>query len=575
MFLQRFTKRNFVGIDYGTTKSGIAFLRRNYREPEVMILDRSRFRWFIPSLVALWKSDAPGSGEPYEIDSVGGEVLTKAEQAGAASPTGVLAFFERAKLALGRDMSQTRMSKEILDEFPDLQPEDVAAVILDHIRRSYEAVRGEPLNEATITIPANWSPKQRMATKCAAFMAGFQNVELVEEPIAALYYVWQRYGEQLSIGDSPETILLVDFGGGTCDTALVEFNRHAREIKIDKVIGENSLGGELIDQIILQEVNKWGGFPGTPGEAASEMHHRRKCEETKILLNDHYLWRAANILLSKKINPAVDWQMLLTAGTRAVPETDFQLSAQTLHHLLKNSTRDELKNSKTKTPRSVIDAFDDLIKSVVVRPNAPHINRVIVVGGCASLYFVKPVIYRYLPHIWEGNMLLIPDHPEECVVRGAAWHERWRWSWWSPPFQPRLFFDIKIPMDGEPIPPVIKQPRDLPAEAISYPFHWPKETDRFEIELEGNPHHTHPDDQKYNRLAVATLKGRKLSPSRHELQVKVKVSRDGIVEIFPRETSDDRVPLEPQSLYPLRGSALEEKVIRTGKLIVNFRKHKV
>jgi molecular chaperone DnaK len=96
-----------------------------------------------------------------------------------------------------------------------MSPEEVSAEILKSLRADLE--RKFPkldLRAAVITVPAHFSTVQAEATKRAGVLAGFTNVVLLQEPIAAA----MSYGLTASAN---ENWLVYDLGGGTFDVALV------------------------------------------------------------------------------------------------------------------------------------------------------------------------------------------------------------------------------------------------------------------------------------------------------------------------------------------------------------------
>jgi molecular chaperone DnaK len=64
----------------------------------------------------------------------------------------------------------------------DFSPEDLSADVLKTLK-GY--VRNENVNAAVITIPAAFSQTQVEATQKAAELAGFKQIELIPEPLAA------------------------------------------------------------------------------------------------------------------------------------------------------------------------------------------------------------------------------------------------------------------------------------------------------------------------------------------------------------------------------------------------------
>ena len=101
---------------------------------------------------------------------------------------------------------------------------------------------------ALITVPASFNSAQRSDTLRAAKMAGFNEVELLDEPTAAFYYYFERLRETDHF-DKKQTVLVFDFGGGTLDVSIIEVQKVVDEIRID-IIGRsryNNLGGDDID----------------------------------------------------------------------------------------------------------------------------------------------------------------------------------------------------------------------------------------------------------------------------------------------------------------------------------------
>jgi tetratricopeptide (TPR) repeat protein len=127
-----------------------------------------------------------------------------------------------------------------------VRPVEVAAEILAKLRRDAEANdHGERLARAVITYPAVFDAAQTSAIVEAATMAGFDEVELVEEPVAAAI-AFQHEGGQVGQG-----VLVFDYGGGTFDAAFV-----VREEGEDRFYlalepdGDAQCGGDDIDQAL-------------------------------------------------------------------------------------------------------------------------------------------------------------------------------------------------------------------------------------------------------------------------------------------------------------------------------------
>lgn len=125
----------------------------------------------------------------------------------------------------------------------NLTPEDLSAEVLRELRKS---ILDDDVRTAVITVPAMFTNTQKDATKRAAQQAGFDYIELIQEPVAASV----AYGLGSKMKDA--YWLVFDFGGGTFDAALMKIESGVMQA-IDTA-GNNKLGGKDIDQAIIDEL---------------------------------------------------------------------------------------------------------------------------------------------------------------------------------------------------------------------------------------------------------------------------------------------------------------------------------
>jgi molecular chaperone DnaK len=211
-----------VGIDLGTTNSVVAVLEGG----EPTVIANAEGARTTPSVVAFAKS---------------GEVLV-GEVAKRQAVTNVDRTIRSVKRHMGTDWKQKIDDK-------DFTPQQISAFVLQKLKRDAESYLGEPVTDAVITVPAYFSDAQRQATKEAGEIAGLNVSRIVNEPTAAAL----AYG--LDKGDSDQTILVFDLGGGTFDVSLLEVGKDDdgfSTIEVKATSGDNHLGGDDWDSRVVE-----------------------------------------------------------------------------------------------------------------------------------------------------------------------------------------------------------------------------------------------------------------------------------------------------------------------------------
>lgn len=143
-----------------------------------------------------------------------------------------------------------------VDEGPNQQPiitaqerrltvPEISSHVLSYLRQLAEHQFGETIQDAVITVPANFSDAQRRATKEAGRIAGLKVMRLVNEPTAAaLAY---GYGQNLN-----DTIAVFDFGGGTFDVSILRVRNEIFEVLASD--GDFFLGGDDLDLAVCEHL---------------------------------------------------------------------------------------------------------------------------------------------------------------------------------------------------------------------------------------------------------------------------------------------------------------------------------
>lgn len=210
------------GIDLGTTNSAIA----KFIKGEVTIFSNPQDygRNTLPSVVSFKK-------DKITVGNKAKEFLEK-------DPKSVVGVFKRK---MG-----TNESFKIKSINESKTPIQLSAQVLKELKTFVNT--GEQLEAAVITIPASFDTIQSNATKEAGIQAGFKQVVLLQEPIAAsLAYANMKKERELRDGQW----LVYDLGGGTFDVALIQIKDG--EMKVIDHEGDNFLGGADFDQMIVEK----------------------------------------------------------------------------------------------------------------------------------------------------------------------------------------------------------------------------------------------------------------------------------------------------------------------------------
>src|SRR6059058_3509389 len=217
-----------VGIDLGTTNSVVSVLEGG----EPTVITNAEGARTTPSVVAFAKA---------------GEVLV-----GEVAKRQAITNPDRTIRSVKRHMG-TSWNIEV--DGKKYTPQEISARVLQKLKRDAEAYLGEGVTDAVITVPAYFNDAQRQATKEAGEIAGLNVLRIVNEPTAAAL----AYG--LDKGESEQTILVFDLGGGTFDVSLLDIGDGIIEVKATS--GDNRLGGDdwdqkVVDYLVTQSKNGHG-----------------------------------------------------------------------------------------------------------------------------------------------------------------------------------------------------------------------------------------------------------------------------------------------------------------------------
>ena len=217
------------GIDLGTTNSAIAIIDKG----ESIIIKSEIQKDTMPSCVGFDRRKRISVGES-SFRQLNTEKLAALNKGQAGSSNTFIEF----KRTMGSDKKHHSSFMET-----DFSSEELSAEVLKKLK---SFVQNDSFKSVVITIPAMFNDNQKSATQKAAELAGFPQVELLQEPIAAA----MAFGLDEKVKDGQ--ILIFDFGGGTFDVCLVNVEDGIMQVKDTE--GDNWLGGKNLDNAIVDEI---------------------------------------------------------------------------------------------------------------------------------------------------------------------------------------------------------------------------------------------------------------------------------------------------------------------------------
>jgi molecular chaperone DnaK len=358
---------NFA-IDLGTTNSLIA--KANNGSVDIF-KNPSGMKVTLPSVVA-FRKDRILIGD-------------KAREHVEKDPANVFAAFKR-KMGTGESFF-------IPNSGSFKTPIELSTIVLQELKNFI--FTGESPASVVITIPASFDTIQSNATKEAGYAAGFREVLLLQEPIAASLAFANKEGKAGMKGQW----LVYDLGGGTFDVALVVIEDD--EMKVIDHEGDNFFGGVDFDNGILTQLF----IPYL------ESHYGVQDLSSKMLsANGKY-----NKLYFQLLYKAEEAKIALSNNVTADIEFDFEDEAGNEHEVFFTISRDQF----DAIARERVLASIAFIRNLLTRNNLQpsDITEVVLVGGSTYIPLVRNLLTQDL-----GIKVNTTIDPTTAVVEGAAWY---------------------------------------------------------------------------------------------------------------------------------------------------------
>ena len=347
-----------VGIDLGTTKSVLAYVGADGQPAPLRAPDGGALA--VPTAVFF--------GERLLVGDA-------AVEHGATTPEWYAEGFKR-------EMGKPHFHRKIRQR--GVPPEVLCAFVLRWLKARSQGELGG-VEKAVITVPAYYNEPRRQATQEAGRLAGFEVIDILNEPTAAaIAYGHAARGQGICDTSRPRTVMVYDLGGGTFDVSLLRIE--GGKFSTLATDGDIQLGGRdfderLADFLADRFVAKHGVDPRSD---AADMHR---------------LWKVAQEAKHQLTERAKTTAVCSHAGLRMGVEVDRQTFEELIAPLV------------DRTLTTCVDVLQE------ARLDWPQIDEILLVGGSSRV----PMVAERLAQTC-GKQPTMPASPELLVARGAALH---------------------------------------------------------------------------------------------------------------------------------------------------------
>lgn len=375
---------NVLAVDFGTATTYICKCPGDRLSPQGLLLRGDRDG---VASVLLYRQDR----DPL----VGDEAL---EEFGEAPEAERRAYALRAQfkpdIARGNDAAE--------------YARDFLAGLLREARRQHLDMEPEG-REVLFGVPSEADDTFRATLTRIAREAGYGDIHTVDEPLGALVY--HVFHQDLPARDALRGLLVVDFGGGTCDFAFLQRGH------VVSSWGDMTLGGRLFDDLIyswLLEQN-----PGleeqlrTSGdEFFVQTHLCREIKETfsRSMARDRTRPFSRAARHYGRLD-AMTWEAFLSRAQNFHPSMAFQ---DFQRHMTPSST------PESPDSMDLLERFRRCLLEGLRRENIHRedIRFVVLTGGSSQWPFVADMLGEDLGT--EENRIMRSDRPNAAIAEGLA-----------------------------------------------------------------------------------------------------------------------------------------------------------
>jgi len=355
---------SYLGIDLGTSNSVAIIYNDKDDSLEVVKVDGTDE--ILPSVVC------------YNEDGV---------IVGAEAKSGAIIYPETTIISVKRMMgSGDKINMGIMEK----SPEEVSAEIIRKLKKAAEEQSGERFDEVVITHPAYFNDRQIFATQQAGLHAGFKNVYLLSEPLAAAI----EYGYRQSYA---QTLLVYDLGGGTFDACVLKVSLDSEGQEVFQElsdVGDMNLGGDDFDSELVRWMkSKFKEESGIDLDTLEDSERKRVTQKLKQEAEQTKKKLSGTNKVAVRINPLVIVNGIPKNLNAEITREDFEAMI-----------------------RKYVDRSRDIVEEALKRAgvNADEISKVVLVGGSTLIPMVRRMVAGFIKEPYRAT------DPAKSVAMGAS-----------------------------------------------------------------------------------------------------------------------------------------------------------
>ncbi|KAK7539979.1 hsp70-like protein [Phyllosticta citribraziliensis] len=414
--------RIVVGVDYGTTYSGISYVASNETDPDkIEVINQ----W--PGAPGVVAKVPTRIAYAVENPNLGTDKWGFAVSSGSISYTwtkllldGSANHAEYDDPALqdlfGQGMMQLpphRTAKQLCADYLAGLYEYMVAILCKKF--SKEVYEITPI-DLWLTVPAIWSDAAKDSTRIAAVFAGFgsrsfDRIHIISEPEAAALMALKPHLSLDSLDpiDAGESILVCDCGGGTVDITTYRILSTQPTLSFEELDGCVGIGAKCGSTYIDRNFNSW--MTRTFGKAFLSLSPKRRGPNSSFMRS----FETAKRSFGSKLlgNNDQKWIEIDHINMDVQNSSNYDYDEATVR-----ISWHEMKSFFDPVVHDIIDLVSTQVDSAA---KAGHkINRIVLVGGFGDSDYLNERMSIWCSQLPGNVKLTCPPQCQAAVVRGAA-----------------------------------------------------------------------------------------------------------------------------------------------------------